>query len=691
MTLTSEQQSALNAIITFIASDTSVFILKGYAGTGKTTLLKSLLEHLQAQKGSRPYMLFAPTGRAAKVLQDKTQMGCTIHKGIYTKKTEEINYSEDENFELSVDTENQVTKLVFKLVCRYKYDKPIVIVDESSMISSKTDRDERFQFGSDNLMDDLIEFAGLENGGQIIFIGDDAQLPPVTDSFSAALSGDFFRQKRISFKTASLTQVMRQGKGSLILENAMTLRDNIFKERKDRFNISLRKSDGEFSDIAPATAIIECARDWENTIIITYSNADAAKYNAAIRKIRFPEHPEPVAGDKLLVVRNVYNICNNEIGDEISMFNGEFCYILDVGGEETKIAFVGEDRVELRFRDVKIRHESGNIVSVKIFSGLLDSPSPNITDLESKALFSEFFNRHRHLSRKEYRDEFLLALHHDPYFNAIQVKYGYAITCHKAQGGEWDNVIVDFTGRKGLDTQSLRWTYTALTRATKRLMMANYANASPLSSLDIKATQSISAMEPECQANEQTSTLQKTPYHSDSTAPCKRIKFFEVSKILRHNETITNVISKDWQESYSIQIGEKVFRYDTVHDKKGTFRPFVLITKPITPEATELLLRLNTPPKPDSSFEYTPSTSSLEYLENIVMECASQCDVLVTNIVEHPEQYYVNYYFFTTTYQKIQFYFNEKGNITTAVPFSPSTTLDEAFEKLLKMIADSRG
>ena len=179
MTLTSEQQSALTALIDFVASKTNIFILRGYAGTGKTTLLKTLLEHLKNSHEQRPYMLLAPTGRAAKVLQDKTGMGATIHKGIYKKAAEEINYAEDEHFELSVDTENQNTKLIFKLVTQLRNSKPIVIVDEASMISAKTNKEDHFQFGSDNLMEDLIEFSGLDNGGQIIFIGDDAQLPQI--------------------------------------------------------------------------------------------------------------------------------------------------------------------------------------------------------------------------------------------------------------------------------------------------------------------------------------------------------------------------------------------------------------------------------------------------------------------------------------------------------------------------------
>lgn len=689
MTLTTEQQSALTALIDFIASEANVFILRGYAGTGKTTLLKSLLEHLRNSHERRPFMLLAPTGRAAKVLQDKTGMGATIHKGIYAKATEHINYAEDANFDLSVDTANQDTKLIFKLVTRLRNSRPIVIVDEASMISAKTNKEDRFQFGSDNLIEDLIEFSGLDNGGQIIFIGDDAQLPPVTDSFSAALSEDFFKSKGLSVRTAKLTHVMRQGTGSIILKNAMAIRDNIFKDRKDRFGATMKRADEEFSDITPDVAIIKCANEWKNTIMVTHANASAAKFNSAIRKIRFPEHAEPVPGDRLLVVRNAYDVHTEDIADGINMFNGEFCDLLEVCEEETKIAFVGENQVELRFRDVKIRHESGITLSIKIISNLLDSPSPNLSELESKALFSEFVSRHQHLRRKEYCDQFLAALHRDPYFNAIQVKYGYAITCHKAQGGEWNNVIVDFTGRSGLDTESLRWAYTAITRATHHLMIANHLCTSPLSKLEFQEIKTSHTIDPECHANENDDVPDSTPFHTVEALECKRRKFASVIKLLRPEESIEKVVSRDWQETYYVKIDGNTIRLDTAHNKKGLFRPFTLIS-PATAEATDLLLRLNTTPKPKSRIDYTPSSSSLEYLKNIVQECAFQCNLLITNIVEHTEQYFVNYYFFSGSYYKIQFYFNEKGNFSTALPSSFTETIDNAFPKLIKIISDCK-
>ena len=689
MTLTPEQQSALTALIDFIASNNNIFILRGYAGTGKTTLLKSLLEHLKNSRAQRPYMLLAPTGRAAKILQDKTGIGTTIHKGIYAKTSEQINYAEDENFDLSVDTENQNTKLVFKLITHHRNSKPIIIVDEASMISAKTNKEDQLQFGSDNLMDDLIEFSGVGNGGQIIFIGDDAQLPPVTDSFSAALSEDFFNSKGFSVRTAKLTHVMRQGSGSIILENAMTIRDNIFKDRKDRFGATMKQANGEVSDTTPDIATIKCAKEWNNTIIITHSNAAAAKFNSAVRKIRFPEHAEPVPGDRLLVVRNAYGIHIKDIADDINMFNGEFCDLLEVCEEETKIAFVGEQRVELRFRDAKIRHESGIILSVKIIANLLDSPTPNLSELESKALFSEFVNRHQHLRRKEYRDQFLVALHRDPYFNAIQVKYGYAITCHKAQGGEWDNVIVDFTSRNGLDTESLRWKYTAITRATRHLMIANYLCTSPLSKLEFQEIKTINILDPECHANENYDIPTSTPFHTMETPKCKRRKYASVIRLLNPEEVIEKVESREWQETYYIKVSSNTIRLDTTHNKKGVFQPFRL-TSPATAEATDLLIRLNTTPKPESRIDYTPSSTSLEYLKNVVQECTFQCNLLTTNIVEHADRYFVNYYFFSGAYYKIQFYFNEKGNISTAIPFSFTRTIDEAFPKLIKMISDCK-
>jgi len=690
MILTAEQTEALNAIKEFINSGCSVFILRGYAGTGKTTLLKHLLESLPSVAQDRPFRLFAPTGRAAKILKDKTGIGSTIHKGIYTKTSEIIKYKENENLELTVDVNSDNNKLIFKIDLSLSKCRPIVIVDESSMISSKTTPDERFQFGTDNLLEDLLTFSGISSGGQVIFIGDDAQLPPVTDKDSAALSIDYFAERHIPVRTASLKQVMRQGAGSTILENAMSVRDNIFKSRKDRFGSNYKRVNGEFSDITPGEAIIETSRNFENTIVITYANATAAKYNAAIRSKRFPGHPEPVPGDRLLVVKNAYNINAGDVSEDFSMFNGEFCDIIEVEEEEIKHGFVGHNRVELRFRDVKIRHESGTVLKLKIISNLLDSASPNLTTDESKALFSEFTSRHRPLLNKEHRDEFLVELHHDPYFNAIQVKYGYAITCHKAQGGEWDNVIVDFNGRSGLSTESLRWTYTALTRASKHLMLANFAHATPLFKMTIHPITKSKTMDADCHANEDADIPVSTPFHSTAAQECKRAKFASVQKLLLPGEEITEVISKEWQEIYNIKIGESIFRYDTSHNKKGIFNAFTLVTNPGNAEATDLLLRLNTTQKPECRYSYTAASTALEYLDEVVKECSIQANLMITNIVDHPTQSFVNYYFFSTTYHKVQFYYRNNGDITTAMPSTIGEPCDIDFCRFLKYLEESK-
>lgn len=683
MALNTEQINALKSIINFLSSSSQIFILKGYAGTGKTTLLKALLEHLISSQGERPIRLFAPTGRAANILQKKTGIGSTIHKGIYTKASEAISYKNNVNLELCVDTEEQNNKLIFRLNTEVRNIRPIIIVDEASMISAKIAHDDRLQFGTDNLLEDLLSYAGVDCGGQIIFVGDDAQLPPVTDSNSAALSQEYFELRNLSVQTATLTHVMRQGAGSLILKNAMLIRDNIFKEREYRLSPVYSYQDNEFTAIAPSNAPIETARNRDNTILITYTNAAATICNAAIRNIIFPNHIEPVAGDRLLIVRNSYN-------GEITLFNGEFCDILEIDTEETKYAFVGPNRIELKFRSVKLRHESGSIIKCKIITNLLDSAHPNLSKEESKALFSEFVNRHPHLRKKEFKRQFLDALHKDPYFNAIQVKYGYAITCHKAQGGEWENVVVDFSGRNGLDTEALRWTYTALTRATKHLMVENINQETPLYKMRILPVAQTSSIDAECHANESVNIPATTPFHTSETKECKRIKFATVQKLLKPGEEITNITSKDYLEIYTIRINDKYFRFDTNHNAKGIFGPFKLKTPESNPNATDLLLRLNTIQKPECRYSYTPASTALEYLDHVVQECAAQANLLITNIVDHPAQYYVNYYFFSSTYHKIQFYYTKKGDITTAYPSTIGDIECLEFESFLNLIESAK-
>lgn len=690
MNLTDEQAAAMQAISAFVQGGSSIFILKGYAGTGKTTLLKSLIDILPRLAQGRPCFVFAPTGRAAKILKDKTGLGSTIHTGIYVKASETVNYSENENLELVVDTKNQDNKIVFEIDTRFCRSRPIVVVDEASMISSKTTHEDRLQFGTDNLLDDLLTFSGVTNGGQIIFVGDDAQLPPVGDNISSALSPEFFAERHLPVQSATLTTVLRQGAGSVILENAKLVRDNIFKEKRDRFGSKYRRQENEFTDISAGEAIITAARQIDDTILISFTNAAAAEYNTAIRRVRFPGHSEPVPGDRLIVVRNSYNLGADDITGGFSMFNGEFCSLLEVGEEEVKFPFVGNKMIELRFRNVKIRHESGTILSLKIVVNLLDSPHADLTEDECKALFSEFTNRHRHLTRKEHREEFLKALHDDPYFNALQVKYGYAITCHKAQGGEWNNVIVDLNGRTGLNTESLRWTYTALTRAARRLMLVNSRTASPITKMNIRDISQARSMDAECHADEDADIPTSTPFHSESAASCKRLKFSEVKKVLKPNESIVAVTSKEWQECYNIGIGGNLFRYDTTHNKKGIFKPFVLVTTPATAEATDLLLRLNTTKPPECRYSYTPASTALEYLDGVVKECAAQAGLMITNVVDHPSQFFVNYYFFSTTYHKVQFYYGSNGDVTTSIPSTIGETNDPSLVHFIRCLDESR-
>lgn len=682
MTLNAEQSKALSSIIDFLGSSSQIFILKGYAGTGKTTLLKALLEHLKSTQERRPIRLFAPTGRAAKILQEKTGIGSTIHKGIYSKTSETISYTNDENMNYYVNDEGP-DRLIFKLKTELQFCRPIIIADEASMISATTTPDDRLQFGTDNLLKDLLSYAGIDHGGQIIFVGDDAQLPPVTDNISAALSQEYFESKGLSIKSETLTNVMRQGAGSLILGNAMMVRNNIFKERKDRIHLAYSYQDNEFSSITPINAPIEVARNRSNTILITYTNATATICNAAIRKIAFPNHIEPTAGDRLLIVRNSYN-------SEITLFNGEFCELLEVGNEETKHAFVGHNRIELKFRDVKLRHESGSILECKIITNLLNSAHPNLSEEESKALFSEFVNRHPHLRRKEFKSQFLDALHKDPYFNAIQVKYGYAITCHKAQGGEWENVIVDFSGRNELDTTSLRWTYTAITRATKHLMVENINQVTPLFKMQILSVSQTSSIDPECHVDESVNIPTTTPFHTSESKECKRIKFANVQKLLKPDEKIIKVTSREYLEIYTIKIDDKCFRYDTSHNAKGIFGPFQLKTLENDPNAIDLLLRLNTIQIPECRYSYTPASTALEYLNQVVQECAAQTNLLITNIVDHAAQYFVNYYFFSSTYHKIQFYYNKKGDVTTASPSTIGNIDDQKFKHLLSLLESAK-
>ena len=485
--LTKSQQSAIAAFKEFLDGDEQVFMLKGAAGTGKTTLVTEFLKILDGLK--REYRLMAPTGRAAYIIGDKTgKSAFTIHRSIYglskLKSTSQNKEDEDDGG----------LHLRFGLRGNEDSLNAVYIVDESSMISDNFSENEAFSFGSGCLLTDLFEFA---RGRKIVLVGDYAQLPPVGMNFSPALDKDYIEIK-FSCKVADfmLREVMRQSDGGVMLSNASKIRDAV--ERRCFIEFSLEDgidSTAENIDLLTPYYLISEDKPNVKAAVITYSNKQALDYNLAIRRHYYGDTaPRLKAGDLLM-------ICRNNYAYECELFNGNIVLVESCQSDSELITRsirvkLGKNRieqVELRFRRATICFAMrGSRVSLNLLllDNFLDDSSGSVGGLLARALIVDFNNRlpqnlksryseirrllrskeKLSIEQEELCDKYINLLRSDPYYNAVICKYGYAMTCHKAQGGEWENVFVDMCRFGGMANEDyFRWAYTALTRASKRI------------------------------------------------------------------------------------------------------------------------------------------------------------------------------------------------------------------------------
>ncbi|MDD5870213.1 MAG: AAA family ATPase [Bacteroidales bacterium] len=486
---TLSQQAAVEAFESFLVGEEQVFMLKGAAGTGKTTLVAEFLRVLASN--SQEFCLMAPTGRAAHVLGSKVgRPACTIHKSIYglsgLKSTSRNKEDEDDGgLHLWFGIKNNDDPL-----------SAVYIVDESSMVSDSKSENEIFSFGSECLLTDLFEFA---RGRKIVFVGDYAQLPPIGMNFSPALDKEYIENK-FSCKVCEviLREVMRQSDGSVMLANATKIRDGIEKKSFVEFQLDNGiDSVAEDIDLLRPYFDLSPTKPGVRSAIIAYSNKQALDYNLAIRRHYFGEDaPRLMAGDLLMVCRNNYSY-------EHELFNGNIVQVESCQPDdevECRIVRVklGKDRIEsvvLKFRRICIKFlENGEPASdtVTLLDNFLDDRSGSVGGLLARALVVDFEHRltcelntnrndlHRLMrtkdkssltdEEKDLCDRYAKLLSKDPYYNAVICKYGYAMTCHKAQGGEWDNVFVDMCRYGGTANEDyFRWAYTALTRASKKI------------------------------------------------------------------------------------------------------------------------------------------------------------------------------------------------------------------------------
>ncbi len=448
-----EQLLGLFAEFIFSKNPNALFLLKGYAGTGKTTIISTLVNNLW--RAGTKAVLLAPTGRAAKVIAGYSKRkALTIHKKIYFPKKKS----------------NGGVSFVMQT---NKHTNTIFIVDEASMISDQTQHAKLFENGS--LLDDLISYVYSGKNCKLIFIGDTAQLPPVKLNISPALVADtlsFHYNKDIN--EIELDEVVRQQQDSGILENATDLRLLVEHQQTGfKFNINfpdvVRLQDGyEIQDAI--TGAYDGEIGVEDTAIIVRSNKRANQYNQQIRtKIRGQEN-DVSTGDYVMVVKNNY-FWLKESSEAGFIANGDICEILQI--------YAIKDLYGFKFAEVKLRmidYPDMKPFDTVLLLDTLSSESASLSYEDSNKLYEAVKEDFAH-EKSKYKQ--FLSIKKNKYFNALQVKFSYAITCHKSQGGQWKTVFIEQPYLpEGESVEYLRWLYTAITRAQQQLFLIGFKDES---------------------------------------------------------------------------------------------------------------------------------------------------------------------------------------------------------------------
>jgi exodeoxyribonuclease V len=450
-TPTDDQSEALKKIAAYICENNNdvIFLMTGYAGTGKTSVISSVVKTLDSLRMRS--VLLAPTGRAAKVLASYSgRPAFTIHKKIYRQKS-----SKDGLGSFSLD--------------RNLHKDTFFIVDEASMVSNNSG--DSSLFGSGRLLDDLIEYVYSGNECKLIIVGDLAQLPPVGSNVSPALNNETLCEYGFGLISCELKQVVRQSETSGVLMNATRVRlqvagNNLVHPALDCINYKdmIRITGEELIDEI-STAYGMCGM--EGTIIVVNSNKQANRYNQGIRNKIFFREEEISSGDMIMVVKNNYFIIDEEEDGAGFIANGDIAEVKKIRKYEERYGFHFADMV-LKFPDYNLEIEA------KVMMDVLHLDTPALPSEKNKELFQNILADNLNIKsrRKQYE-----AVKNNPYFNALQIKFAYAVTCHKAQGGQWERVFIDqgMFNRNEITLDYLRWFYTALTRSTDKVYLVNFA------------------------------------------------------------------------------------------------------------------------------------------------------------------------------------------------------------------------
>lgn len=456
----------------------SLFLLKGYAGTGKTSLVAALVKTLLQLKQS--VMLLAPTGRAAKVFSSYAETPAyTIHKRIYRQKS----IIDMDNFQTNINLHKHT----------------LFIVDEASMISNEGLSGS--MFGTGRLLDDLMQFVYSCEGCRLILVGDTAQLPPVGEEESPALSRYVLEGYDVDVTEIHLTEVVRQEQESGILWNATRLRQLM----QDELYYDFPRLRIDFPDVCvtPGDELIDALENsyqrcgTDQTIVVTRSNKRANIFNNGIRA-RILDYEDELSGnDMVMVAKNNYYWTEQELSIQNSKFKNQSSQLSTANSErdsqcsgnvQCSMAFIANGDVAVvrrfrnerqlygfRFADATLRFpDYDNLeMDVTVLLDTLQSEAPALTRQQQEQLFNAVWEDYPEIRDKRER---MKRLRQDPYYNALQIKYAYAVTCHKAQGGQWQHVYIDqgYVTEEMLSPDYFRWLYTALTRATEKVFLVNW-------------------------------------------------------------------------------------------------------------------------------------------------------------------------------------------------------------------------
>ncbi|MDU4756657.1 MAG: AAA family ATPase [Veillonella sp.] len=588
--LTSGQKKLVEELESFINNDSQhIFLLKGYAGTGKTFILKGLVNYLRSI--GRSSSLSAPTGKAALVLREKTgKVATTVHSMVY---------SLDQLEEYGENKESETFKLIFQLKDNENPTDHVYLIDESSLLSNAVNDNEFIRFGSGRLLDDLMHFINLDSNDhkkKVIFIGDDAQLAPVKMDYSPALAKEYFVDiygSDCPIQEFKLTEVVRQKASSLILKNALRIRDDL---SQDIFNqLSIEQDDSEVISLQTNQFLnaymMNCDnRIDEDSIVIASKNDTVCTYNKLIREALFPEEEEVVPGDRIMFTKNTFI-------EGKRVYNGEFATIVSVGEVEKRVISLNKDtQIPLNFRSVEIEfiNEAGirTVAWTLLIEDLLASPNSTLTTDEQKALYRDFCIRNGNaltaLSKKIKEDtedsngksnrikyinsnERLQIMKDDRYFNAVQAKYGYAITCHKAQGSEWKTVFLDpHYYQNILSANGFRWLYTGLTRASDKLYLINWSDITVDSSIKLDELNVDDVRkELEAKLRKQCDVGLHLGFEIDSLSGISRGICEAIVRVLPEESCIvSSVVPHDYHDIYTIYIGGSIEKYRVYYNGK---------------------------------------------------------------------------------------------------------------------------